>query len=122
MTLYFTIVAAFVTHILTSTVTVLLWQCDKTTKAHTHFWQKACTETLRQGQNRLGLKEMNIGVQPLLKLEEKQMVRVAHCLCKASEQCHCKIPKMQSTPMHPYRHRPNLKAISQPLYGGSGSP
>lgn len=84
MTLYFTTVTALVTLILTSTVTVLLWQGDKIMKAHTHFWQRTCTETLKQGQNRLGLIDIIIGAQPPLQCEEKQMARVAPCFVKAS--------------------------------------
>lgn len=69
----------------------------------------------------LGLKEINIGAQPPLKHEERQVARVAH-YCKASGLCHCKIPSVQTSPRHAYRHRHNLKAMSQPLYSGSGSP
>lgn len=78
-------------------------------------------ETLRQGQNRLGLKEMNIGAQPPFKREERQMVTVAYHFCKASGLCHCKLPRVHASPRHSYRHRPNLEAMSQPLYSGSGN-
>jgi len=119
---YFTIATVFVIHILTSTVTVLLWPGDKIMKAHTHFWQRAGIETLRQGQNRLGLKKLSIGAQPPLKHDERQMVRVVYYFCKASGLCHCKTSRVQTSPRHPNRHQHNLKAMSQPLSGGSGSP
>lgn len=66
MTLYFTTGTALVTLILTSTVMVLLWKGDKIMKAHTHSWQSTRTETLMQGQNTLGLKDIIIGAQPPL--------------------------------------------------------
>lgn len=96
MTLYFTTGTVLVTLILTSTVTVLLWQGDKIIKAHTHSWQSTCTETLMQGHNRLGLKDIIIGAKSPLKSEEKQMARVALRFSKASEQHHCKTPRVQT--------------------------
>lgn len=122
MTLYFITGTELVTLILTSTVTVLLWQGDKIIKAHTHSWQSTRTETVLQGQNRLGLKDIIIGAQPPLKREEKQMARAAPCSGTASEQYHCKTPRAQTASSHPHWHRLNLKATSQPLYRGTVVP